>query len=158
MPVWYWIKLLIHFQFTRCIRWKLRMDNQFHPTLYNWCSYSSILVLMLNHVSKYGHWGLFHWLCPTWSYLAHNSSLLLLSPKAKLVSPLPASFRLSVRPYDKACWCDNSENSFQIALKLGWKIPWVKISDKFDDGYRSSDVFAICCRMLIEAAEGSFGF
>ena len=45
---------------------------------------------------------------------------------------------LSVRPYDHACPRDNSKNIFQIFSKLAWNILWVNISDKFDDGYRSS--------------------
>ena len=44
----------------------------------------------------------------------------------------------SVRPYDHACPRDNSKNIFQIFSKLAWNILWVNISDKFDDGYRSS--------------------
>ena len=71
-------------------------------------------------------------------------------PKAEGVLSLPASVRLyvcpsvrpsvclSVRPYDHACPRDNLKNIFQIFLKLGWNILWVNISDKFDDGYRSS--------------------
>ena len=51
---------------------------------------------------------------------------------------VPPSVCLSVRPYDHACPRDNLKNIFQIFLKLGWNILWVNISDKFDDGYRSS--------------------
>ena len=45
----------------RCIpeqlqRWSLGMDKYFHPTLYNGCSYLSMLWLKLNHVSKKGPW------------------------------------------------------------------------------------------------------
>ena len=81
-------------------------------------------------------------------------AFLPLGPKAGGVLSLPASVRLSVclsvcpsvclsvclsvRPYDHACPRDNSKNIFQIFSKLAWNILWVNISDKFDDGYRSS--------------------
>ena len=32
------------------------MDKLFHPTLYNWCDYLSLLGLKLMHVSKMGSW------------------------------------------------------------------------------------------------------
>ena len=35
-----------------CTRWSLGMDKQFHPTLHNGCIYSSMLGLMLSHVSE----------------------------------------------------------------------------------------------------------
>ena len=87
-------------------------------------------------------------------YQLENWSFLPLGPKAGGVLSLPASVRLSVclsvcpsvclsvclsvRPYDHACPRDNSKNIFQIFSKLAWNILWVNISDKFDDGYRSS--------------------
>ena len=83
-----------------------------------------------------------------------GTAFLPLGPKAGGVLSLPASVRLcvclsvcpsvclsvclSVRPYDHACPRDNSKNIFQIFSKLAWNILWVNISDKFDDGYRSS--------------------
>ena len=39
----------------RLHRWSLRMDKQFHPTLYQACNYLYMLGLKLNHVSKRGH-------------------------------------------------------------------------------------------------------
>ena len=104
-----------------------------------------------------------YWNVKMWSYVSPGTKVseekifinfLPLGPKAGGVLSLPASVRLSVclsvcpsvclsvclsvRPYDHACPRDNSKNIFQIFSKLAWNILWVNISDKFDDGYRSS--------------------
>ena len=38
----------------RLYRWSLGMHKLFHPTLYNWCNYLSMLGLKLTHVNKRG--------------------------------------------------------------------------------------------------------
>ena len=43
----------------RCNRWSLGMDKLFHPALYNWCDYISMLGLKLNPVNKRGPRGQF---------------------------------------------------------------------------------------------------
>ena len=46
--------------------------------------------------------------------------------------------RPSVCPYDQDCPHDISKNICRIFLKNGCNIPFVNMSDRFDDGYRSS--------------------
>ena len=44
----------------RLHRWSLGMDKKFRPILYWVCNYISMLGLKLNHVSKRGHWSVWH--------------------------------------------------------------------------------------------------
>ena len=54
--VWNYIPKLQRFH-----SWSLGIDKQFHPTIYDWCNYLSMLGLKLFHVSKRGHRGPFYW-------------------------------------------------------------------------------------------------
>ena len=55
-----------------------------------------------------------------------------------VVTSVHSSLHLFIHSYDLVCLHGNSWNTFQNFLKLGQNILWVSVSDKFDDGYRSS--------------------
>ena len=77
-----------------------------------------------------------------------NSDVLVFNPSALrpggviVVTGVRPSVRLSVRPFVRlslgACLRDNSKSFYRNLSKLNRDITWVKTSDKFDHGGRSS--------------------